>query len=103
MSDQQASTQPRPRVRLLYDPAELAYDFGADHPLQAGRQIAMMDLLDITGLWRGSDRETALSLRPASIEELGLIHTPDYIAAVQRLSIPEKKELAAVGADVDAE
>lgn len=99
MSDQQANKQQR--ARLIYDPAELAYDFGADHPLQAGRQVALMDLLDITGLWRSSDGETALSLRPASIEELGLIHTPDYIAAVQRLSIPEKKELAASGKEAD--
>jgi acetoin utilization protein AcuC len=31
-----------------------------------------------------------LPLRPATIEELSLVHRPDYIAAVQRLSAPQE-------------
>src|SRR5579883_2467501 len=56
-----------------------------------------MDLLEISGLWRGDNPQTLLPLRPASLEELGLVHTSDYIAAVQRLSVPEKVEIASSG------
>ncbi len=78
-----------PRARLIFDPAELAYDFGADHPLQPQRLVALMDLLEIAGLWQSERDETRLPLRAATIEELSLNHTADYIAAVQRLSTPE--------------
>ena len=81
------------RARLVYDPAEFAYNFGGEHPLQAGRQVALMDLLESSGLWQSSDEQTQLSfVRTASVEDLGLIHTPDYIAAVQRLSAAENVE-----------
>ena len=82
------------RARLAYDAAELSYDFGAEHPLQAQRQVALMDLLETSGLWQSSNAQTLLSPRSASLEELGPVHTPDYIAAVQRLSVPEEVEIA---------
>jgi len=74
------------RARLVFDPIELHYDFGAGHPFQARRLHALIDLLQTSGLWDRSDQRTALPLRPATVEELGLIHRTDYIAAVQRLS-----------------
>jgi acetoin utilization deacetylase AcuC-like enzyme len=76
------------RVRLLFDPVALAYNFGPDHPMQPRRLIALKDLLETCGLWREADVQTRLDGRPATLEELILAHTPDYIAAVQRLSVP---------------
>ncbi len=76
------------RARLIFDPAELHYDFGPQHPLQPSRLVALMDLLECSGLWHSSDKRTSLPLRPATREELVLNHTPDYIAAVEYLSIP---------------
>src|SRR2546421_27928 len=75
---------------LLFDQDELEYDFGAAHPMQPRRLVAMMDLLESCGLWQRSDEASRLPLRAATDEELGLVHTPDYIAAVKRLSIPEE-------------
>ena len=80
------------RARLIFDPIELKYDFGAEHPLQASRLESLIDLLETSGLWHSTDEQTRLPLRPATIEELSLIHTPDYIAAVQRLSVPEQDD-----------
>lgn len=73
------------RARLIFDASELNYDFGPNHPLQPRRLAALIDLLESSGLWRSDDQKKGLPLRPASIEELSLIHTPDYISAVQRL------------------
>src|SRR6266851_5504336 len=90
-------TQPvdHSRVRLLFDPAELGYTFGEEHPLQPGRLVALMDLLESSGLWKPGAYQ--LPLRAATVEELGLVHTPDYIAAVQRLSIGEETVLSQQG------
>src|SRR3984893_1265207 len=76
------------RARLLFDPVELAYQFGEEHPMQSGRLVALMELLESSGLWKPGAYQ--LPLRAATVEELGLAHTPDYIAAVQRLSLPEE-------------
>ena len=38
------------RAYLLFDPAELEYDFGEGHPLKPRRLIALMDLLESSGL-----------------------------------------------------
>src|SRR5438128_6452223 len=77
-----------PRARLLFDPAALAYDFGPHHPMQPRRLIALKDLMETAGLWREADVKTRLDGRSATLEELRLAHTPDYIAAVERLSTP---------------
>src|SRR5579863_3387196 len=78
------------RARLLFDPAELAYDFGPEHPMQAKRIVALMDLLGKSGLWDIANEQTNLPVRAATIEELRLNHTADYIAAVERLSQSEE-------------
>jgi acetoin utilization deacetylase AcuC-like enzyme/GNAT superfamily N-acetyltransferase len=78
------------RAHLIFDPVELKYDFGPDHPMQPRRLLALIDLLECCGLWQNNnDQQKRLPLRPATLDELGLVHTPDYIAAVQQLSIPE--------------
>ena len=76
------------RARLIFGPVESNYGFGPGHPLQGRRLDALMDLLESSGLWKSSDEKTQLPLRAATIEELKLIHTPDYIAAVQHLALP---------------
>src|SRR5690348_13417295 len=84
-----ANALPHERVRLIFDATELRYDFGPEHPLQPGRLEALMDLLACSGLWKAEQPETRLDFRPATVNELHLVHTLDYITAVQQLSQPE--------------
>lgn len=74
------------RARLIFHPDELHYNFGAEHPLQPARIAALMDLLEQCDLWHPKDDALALPLRSATIEELNLVHSAKYIAAVQELS-----------------
>jgi acetoin utilization deacetylase AcuC-like enzyme len=74
------------RARLIFDPGELDYNFGPEHPLQPDRINALIDLLETSGLWHRTDEYTRLPLRAATVEELSLAHTIDYIDAVQTLS-----------------
>ncbi len=83
-----SNTLPQSRASLLFDEGELAYDFGGDHPFQSRRLVALIDLLESSGLWHESDEKGQLPFRAATTEELELIHTPAYIAAVQQLSTP---------------
>ena len=73
------------RARFIFEPEELDYDFGPEHPLQPGRIAALMDLLEMCGLWHRTDADSSLPLRSATTEELGLVHTNDYISAVKSL------------------
>src|SRR5450759_4229635 len=82
------------RSYLLFDPAELAYNFGEEHPMQPRRLVALLDLLESSGLWKQNNDAYQLPLRAATEEELRLVHTADYIAAVQRLSKPEQTVLS---------
>jgi len=84
-----SNTSANARAYLIFDPGELDYDFGPDHPVQLRRLLALMDLLECSGLWQSVEQQKRLPLRAATIEELGMVHTPDYIAAVQQLSTPE--------------
>jgi acetoin utilization deacetylase AcuC-like enzyme len=77
------------RSRLMFDRGELAYDFGPEHPMKPQRLVALIDLLLTSELWDPDEKQTRLPIRAATIEELRLIHTEDYIAEVQRLSNPE--------------
>lgn len=76
-------------VRIAFDPAELCYNFSPDHPMQPARIEALLDLLTTAGLWKPDEPLTRLAVRTATIDELKLAHTTDYIEAVQRLSEPE--------------
>lgn len=82
------------RARLLFDSAELAYSFGPEHPFQSDRLVALIDLLESSGLWNRQSQQAPLPLRPATEEELRLIHSHDYIAAVQQLSTPQEDLLS---------
>ena len=46
---------------------------------------ALPILLETCGLWHSTNENSTLPLRAATIEELNLVHTSDYIAAVQTL------------------
>ncbi|HYX50297.1 MAG TPA: hypothetical protein VE843_11175, partial [Ktedonobacteraceae bacterium] len=80
------------RSRLAFDLNELAYDFGPEHPMKPRRLVALMDLLISSTLWNPDNERSRLPIRAATLEELRLIHTEDYIAEVQRLSIREEIE-----------
>jgi acetoin utilization deacetylase AcuC-like enzyme/GNAT superfamily N-acetyltransferase len=87
-----------PRARLLLDPQSLQYDFGPEHPMHSRRLQALLELLAESNLWHADNELTRLHGRPASEDELRLIHTPDYIAMIQRLSAindqtPDQQEL----------
>ena len=80
------------QARLIFDPGELNYDFGPEHPLQAPRLVALIDLLEQSALWSKDTAETRLLARPATSEELELVHTRAYIDAVRELSVPLPQE-----------
>lgn len=80
------------RARLVYDPAELRYDFGSDHPFQARRLRVFIDLLESSGLWRPDDPYQNLPFWAATEDELALAHTRKYIQAVQRLSLTPEEQ-----------
>ncbi len=91
MSDK-AKADSNSRARMIYDPSELDYNFGPGHPLQPQRIVALIDLLESSGLWQSTDEDSRLPSRAATVEELSLAHTSDYIAAVQRLSTPVRED-----------
>ena len=80
------------RARLLFDRSELSYDFGPEHPLQAQRLVALIDLLETSGLWSRTDKQVSLPTRAATRSELELVHTPEYIDAVGQLSAQVRPE-----------
>ncbi len=64
-----SNTSIQARARLIFDPVELAYDFGKTHPLQPDRLVALIDLLESSGLWQQNEQHTRLPLRAAIIED----------------------------------
>ena len=64
------------KVGLVYDPIYLEHDTG-DHVENSRRLVAAMSCLKETGIKR---QLTCLPPRPASLEELEMIHTPEYIS-----------------------
>lgn len=72
-------------VALAYDPVLDAYDFGPEHPLRPQRVSLAIALMESYGLIAEGALEP-LPLRPASREELELVHAPEYIDAVVRAS-----------------
>src|SRR6266700_845396 len=73
-------------ARLLFDPFEMRYDFGEHHPMHPRRLQALMELLEETNLWHAHCEQTRLYGRSATIDELQLVHSADYVTAIQRLS-----------------
>ncbi|MBM2831166.1 MAG: Hist deacetyl protein [Dehalococcoidia bacterium] len=68
------------RTGLVYHPIYLEHDTGS-HPENASRLRAVAQMLNETGLEK---QLTAIEPRPATIEELSLVHTQELISDVQR-------------------
>jgi acetoin utilization deacetylase AcuC-like enzyme len=64
------------KVGLVYDPIYLEHDTG-DHVENSRRLVTAISYLEETGV---KERLICLSPRPALLEELEMIHTPEYIS-----------------------
>jgi len=67
------------KVGLVYDPIYLEHDTG-DHVENSRRLVEAMSYLKEAGI---EEKLTCLPPRPALVEELGMIHTPEYISYVK--------------------
>ncbi len=81
----ETATPPDAGVLFVHDPQLGQYDFGPDHPLRPRRHTLLVDLLETAGILRLDSAEVLLQ-REASRDELLLVHSPQYTAAVERLS-----------------
>lgn len=73
------------RVRVVWTPELLEYDFGAGHPMSPLRLDLTMRLARSFGLLSGPDVEV-IGVGPAPDELLCTVHDPEYVAAVRRAS-----------------
>ncbi len=67
------------KAGLVYDPIYLEHDTG-DHVENARRLVEAMSHLKETGI---KEKLISLSARPATLEELEMIHAPEYISYVK--------------------
>ena len=74
------------RAAFVYDEAMSQHQLRSDHPMRPVRLQNTFDLLKAYGAF---DENTSrlTPARPASEEELGWLHTQDYIEAVKRFSL----------------
>jgi acetoin utilization protein AcuC len=75
-------------VALVYGDALMKHHLSDQHPLQPIRVKLAVDLIKSTGLIEHAD---LLPPRPATIEELELVHSPEYVELVRRLSDPAQR------------
>jgi acetoin utilization deacetylase AcuC-like enzyme len=80
-----AATPPEAGVLFVHDPHLGQYNFGPEHPLRPRRHLLLLDLLETSGILQ-PDGPGILLQQQASREDLLLVHSPAYIAAVERLS-----------------
>jgi len=66
---------------ILADPIAQKHDTGPDHPEQAARYTAVINRMEATGL---SHDLCPVPVRRARDEDLLLVHTPEYVALVER-------------------
>ncbi len=67
------------KAGLVYDPIYLEHDTG-DHVENSRRLVEAMSYLKETGI---KEKLTCLPPRPASLEELEMVHAPEYISYVK--------------------
>ena len=77
------AAEPPHAARLLACPDYARYDFGPRHPLGPVRYEVALDLLRTAGLLGQDD---ILCPPPATTADLELIHSPQYVEALSRLS-----------------
>ena len=70
---------------VVWDPALLAYQLSADHPLNPIRLDLTISLATELGVLEGI---SMYAPQPATDEVLGRLHTPEYIATVKTASLP---------------
>ena len=75
-------------VALVYGEALMKHHLSDEHPLQPIRVKLAVDLIKSTGL---IEHAHLLPPRAATIEELQLVHSPDYIDLVRALSDPTRR------------
>jgi acetoin utilization protein AcuC len=75
-------------VALVYGDELMKHRLSDQHPLQPIRVKLAVDLIRSTGLIEHSH---LLPPRRATIEELELVHSPEYVDLVRKLSDPEKR------------
>src|SRR5215470_10978309 len=75
-------------VALVYGEALMKHHLSDDHPLQPIRVKLAVDLITSTGL---IEYAHLLPPRPATIAELELVHTPEYVDLVRTLSDPKRR------------
>ena len=73
-------------VVLIYDDAYTRYCFGPEHPFNPLRLRLTVDLMQACGLL---DPAAVVPPRPATRDDLLLVHDAAYIDAVERLSAPD--------------
>lgn len=64
---------------LIYDPIYLEHDTGS-HVENAQRLVTTISLLETTGI---KEKLCSVSPRPATVEELEMVHAPEYISYVR--------------------
>ena len=74
-----------PRAAFIYESALSQHVLRQDHPMRPARLRHTYQLLQAYGAF-DAGKSQLLAPRPATLEELGLLHTSEYIAAVQGLS-----------------
>jgi len=75
-------------VALVYGDALMKHHLSDEHPLQPIRVKLAVDLIRSTGL---IEHAHLLPPRAATIEELELVHTPEYVELVRALSDPHRR------------
>src|ERR1700746_781722 len=73
------------RVTLVYGDELMKHHLSDEHPLQPVRVKLTMELISSTGL---IEHCHLVPPRTATLQELELVHSPDYAARVQKLSDP---------------
>ena len=70
---------------LIWDPAVTGYRFRPDHPFNPKRLELTVSLIEALGLLDG-ERARMVAPRVATEAELLMVHSPEYVEAVQRFS-----------------
>jgi acetoin utilization protein AcuC len=84
------------RVGLVVCPEARIYDLGPEHPLRPERVLLTWTLIEDYGLDRAPN-VIRIPCRPATDEELELVHTPEFVDATRRAGSGEDGPWARFG------
>lgn len=82
---------------LAADPRVLKHETGRGHPEQPARYQAVLNRLERTGFARHVDK---IDVRPASSDDLQLVHTAGYVALVEREVASGRRQLSTGDTDI---